>query len=61
MECFAKTFNGFQSLIIFAKGSVLDVWQGPGYAFEIYFAFSKTSDMPAPSKFKHVKTEINIQ
>ena len=28
MERFAKIVNGQKSLIIFAKGSILDAWQG---------------------------------
>ena len=28
----AEIVNGFQTLTIFAKGSVLDVWQGSAYA-----------------------------
>ena len=30
MECLAKIVNSFQSLTIFAKISILDVWQGSG-------------------------------
>ena len=37
MECFAKIVNGFQSLIIFAKCSNLDVWQGSEYASEVFY------------------------
>ena len=33
MEGFAKIFNGFWSLTIFAKRSVLDPWQGSEYVF----------------------------
>ena len=36
MERFAKTFNGFQSLTIFAKRCFLDVLQGFEYAFEMF-------------------------
>ena len=32
MESFAKIVNGFQSLTIFAKRYILDVWQGSEYA-----------------------------
>ena len=32
MERFAKIINGFQLLTIFAKQSLLDVWQGSEYA-----------------------------
>ena len=32
MVLFAKTVGGFQSLTIFAKSSILNVWQGSGYA-----------------------------
>ena len=31
MEHFAKIVNGFQALTIFAKHSILDVWQGSEY------------------------------
>ena len=31
MELFAKTINGWKSLTIFAKISILDVWQGSEY------------------------------
>ena len=31
---FAKIFNGFQSLTIFAKRFIIDVWQGSEYLFE---------------------------
>ena len=33
MDCFAKIVNVFQVLNIFAKGSILDVWQGSEYTF----------------------------
>ena len=32
MERFAKVVNGWKLLIIFAKRSILDVWQGSEYA-----------------------------
>ena len=32
MKDFAKIVNGFQQLTIFAKSSILDVWQSSGYA-----------------------------
>ena len=32
MERFAKVVNKFYLLTIFAKCSILDVWQGSGYA-----------------------------
>ena len=32
MEIFVEIVNGFQPLIIFAKTSILDVWQGIEYA-----------------------------
>ena len=35
MECFAKIVNTFQALTIFAKGSILDIWQGSEYASDI--------------------------
>ena len=35
MECFAKIANTIQALTIFAKGSILDVWEGSEYASDI--------------------------
>ena len=35
MERFPKIVNGFQPLIIFAKCSILDIWQDSEYASEI--------------------------
>ena len=32
MEIFAKIVNDFQPLIVFAKSSILDVWQASEYA-----------------------------
>ena len=32
MKRFAKTVNDFQQLAIFAKRSIIDVWQGSEYA-----------------------------
>ena len=32
MKLFVKIVNDFQSLTIFAKSSILDVWQGYEYA-----------------------------
>ena len=32
IESFAKIVNGFMPLTIFAKRSILDVWQGSEYA-----------------------------
>ena len=34
MECWAKRINGLKPLTIFAKGSILDVWQGSEYAYD---------------------------
>ena len=34
MERFAKIINGWKPLIIFAKRSILDVWQNSHYASE---------------------------
>ena len=34
MEQFAKTVSDFEALTIFAKGSILDAWQGSQYVFE---------------------------
>ena len=36
MDSFAKIVNGVQPLIIFAKHSILDVWQGSEYASEVF-------------------------
>ena len=33
MELFAKIANDWESLAIFAKSSILDLWQGSEYAF----------------------------
>ena len=35
MERFAKIVNGLKPSTIFAKRSILDVWQGSEYDFEI--------------------------
>ena len=35
MELFPNIVNGFQQLIIFAKSSIIDVWQGLKYTFEL--------------------------
>ena len=35
MELFAKIVHGFQSLFIFAKSSISDVWHGSEYAPEL--------------------------
>ena len=34
MEFFAKIFNGLKLLTVFAKISILDIWQGFEYFFE---------------------------
>ena len=36
MERFADVINGFQPLTIFAKHSILDVWQGSEYFSVLY-------------------------
>ena len=36
MEHFAKIINGFQPFTIFAKRSILDVWQGSEHASAHY-------------------------
>ena len=36
MECLTKKVNDFQPLTIFAKNSILDVWQGSEYALLIW-------------------------
>ena len=36
MELFAKTANAWKQLIIFAKCSILDVWQGSEYASALF-------------------------
>ena len=33
IECLTKKVNRFKPLTIFTKQSILDVWQGSGYAF----------------------------
>ena len=33
MEHFAKIVNGFQPLTIYAKSSILDLWEGSTYVF----------------------------
>ena len=38
MELFAKIVN---SLILFVKSSILDVWQGFKYTFKLFYAKSK--------------------
>ena len=40
MEYFAKIVNGFETLTIFAKRSVLDVWQGFEYASSSHQIFT---------------------
>ena len=37
MKCFTKMLNGFQPLSIFAKRSILDVWQGSEYVCAFTF------------------------
>ena len=32
MELFEKIASGFKSFLIFAKSSILDIWQSPEYA-----------------------------
>ena len=41
MERFAKIINDFQPLTIFAKPSILDIWQGFIYAFGLPQNISK--------------------
>ena len=37
MERLAKTGSGLKPLSIFGEGSILDVWQGTEYAYEVPF------------------------
>ena len=39
MEHFAKIGNGFYPLTIFAKRSILDIWQGSEYASGLFCSF----------------------
>ena len=39
MDHFAKIVNVISPLTIFAIISIIDVWQGPKYASELYFKF----------------------
>ena len=43
MECFEKIVEGFEPLTVFAKRSILDVWQGSVYtsAVDAYFNLGK--------------------
>ena len=43
MECFEKVVDGFELLTIFAKRSILDVWQGSEYgpAADTYSSLGK--------------------
>ena len=43
MECFEKIVDGFELLTIFAKRSILDVWQASEYgsAADTYFNLGK--------------------
>ena len=43
MECFEKVVDGFELLTIFAKLSILDVWQGSEYgsAADTYSSLEK--------------------
>ena len=34
MELCAKIFNGWTSLIVLEKCSIVDIWQGPKYVFK---------------------------
>ena len=45
MELFAKLFNGFQPLAIFAKSSILDVAQGSEYVAEYLKALRSKLNM----------------
>ena len=41
MEVFAQIVNGFQFLTIFAKSSILDVWQDHGFPNEVCNDFAE--------------------
>ena len=41
MKRFEKIIEGFEPLTVFAKCSILNVWQGSEYAADAYFAFRK--------------------
>ena len=40
IECLTKKVNRFKPLTIFAKQSILDVWQGSGYALDLLNCFA---------------------
>ena len=50
MELFTKIVKHWKSLIIFAKISILDVWQGSEYASELAF---KVNDISISNQFEH--------
>ena len=44
MESFVKIVNGLKPLAIFAKGSILDFWQGFEYAYDLYMIILDLAD-----------------
>ena len=50
MELFAKILKNEKPLTIFAKTSILNVWQGSKYAFELT---SKVKDASFLNQFKY--------
>ena len=43
MERFPKIADVFQPIIIFAKRSILDVWHGSEYVFELHYEVHNTA------------------
>ena len=43
MKCFTKKVKSFSLLTIFAKHSILDIWQGSEYASGLLKLFSQIS------------------
>ena len=50
MELFAKIIKNEKPFTIFAKTSILDVWQGPEYASELA---SKVKDVSLLNQFRY--------
>ena len=36
MKLFVKVIRSFLAMNIFAKSSIINIWQGPKYTFEVY-------------------------
>ena len=45
MELFAEIVNGFKSLTLFAKNSIVDVWLGSKYASEMTLSRDSINQM----------------